>query len=222
MPRDPSPDGPIHLAWSRDQERTRLTEASETELLAAVREGDEAAFEILVERTTPDLVRWVTRYLGNLDEAREVVQITFLKVWNRRRRYDAQRAGGRSWLLSIATRTAIDRLRTVRRRQRAYAQVAELHSVSPATVPERWSAGEVERLFRELARDLTPRQQAAFLLREVEDRSTRHVAEVLDCSPSTVRSLVSQARTALRRELGRRFPEYLPSSRSAGEPEEEP
>lgn len=213
MPRDSVSDRPIRLAWSRDQKRTRLTEASETELLAAVREGDEVAFEILVERTTPDLVRWAARYLGNLDEARDVVQATFLKVWRRRRGYDPQRAGGRSWLLSITTRTAIDRLRTVRRRQRAHAEVAELHSVPPSAGPERWSAGEVERLFRQLARDLSPRQQAAFLLREVEDRSTQHVAEVLDCSPSTVRSLVSQARTALRRELGRRFPEYLPPAR---------
>ncbi|MGH9382377.1 MAG: RNA polymerase sigma factor [Thermoanaerobaculia bacterium] len=210
MPRDPSADAPLRLAWSRERERTRLTEASESELLAAVQRGDEAAFDVLVERTTPDLVRWAARYLGDVDEARDVVQAVFLKVWRRRRHYDPERAGGRSWLLSIATNMAIDRLRRVRRRQRVHAQVAELHCVPPPAAAERWSAGEVERLFRELARGLSPRQQAAFLLREVEDHPTGYVAEVLRCSPSTVRSLVSQARTALKGELGRRFPEYLP------------
>ena len=72
---------------------------------------------------------------------------------------------------------------------------------------------EVETIFGRLADSLTPQQRAAFVLREVEDMDTSEVAEIIGCSPTTVRNHVFQARKVLRREIEKQFPEYLPASK---------
>jgi RNA polymerase sigma-70 factor (ECF subfamily) len=75
---------------------------------------------------------------------------------------------------------------------------------------ERADLGEVDHLFDQLVGSLTPQQRSAFVLRELEGLETAEVADVLGCSATTVRNHVFQARKVLRRELARRFPEYLP------------
>lgn len=214
----------MRIAYSREREARRLLDASTEALLAEVRQGSESAFEALVERSTDGLLRWTYRYLGNLEEARDVVQQTFLRVWTRRRRYDPSR-GARTWMFRIATNLAIDRLRQQRRQRRLDDEVRRLRlaseSIGGGARPERWSRREVEEIFQQLAAALSPRQRAAFLLREVEGLNATEVAEILGCRPSTVRNQVAQARTALRRELSRRYPEYLPPRHRDSAPEDE-
>lgn len=203
----------MRIAYSRDREARRLREASPETLLLEVRGGSEAAFEALVERSTNDLLRWTYRYLGDLEEARDVVQVTFLRLWTRRSRYDPAR-GARAWMFRIATNLAIDRLRRRRRRSRRDQEVRQLHLASEPAAghlqPERWSRREVAEIFHQLALGLSPRQRAAFLLREVEGLSSIEAGEILGSRPSTVRNQVAQARRVLRRELERLYPEYLP------------
>jgi RNA polymerase sigma-70 factor (ECF subfamily) len=59
---------------------------------------------------------------------------------------------------------------------------------------------------------LSPQQRSAFVLREMQGKETAEVAEILGCSPATVRNHVFQARKALRSAIRERFPEYLPAS----------
>jgi RNA polymerase sigma-70 factor (ECF subfamily) len=206
----------VRIAYSREREARRLSEAPTEKLLAEVRDGSEAAFEILVERSTDDLLRWVYRYLGHLEEARDVVQQTFLRVWTRRKRYDPAR-GARTWMFRIATNLAIDRLRQQRRQRRRDDEVRRLRlaseSIGAGGLPEHWSRREVAEIFQQLSTGLSPRQRAAFLLREAEGLTSKEAAAILGCRPSTVRNQVAQAREVLRRELNRRFPEYVPPAR---------
>jgi RNA polymerase sigma-70 factor (ECF subfamily) len=71
---------------------------------------------------------------------------------------------------------------------------------------------EADRILRELVEVLTPQQRSAFVLREMNGLETAEVGEILGCSATTVRNHVFQARKALRREMKKRFPEYLPAS----------
>ena len=65
---------------------------------------------------------------------------------------------------------------------------------------------------------LSEKQRIVFVLRELEEKESREVAEIVGCRESTVRNHLFQARRLLREELRRRFPEYSPSARpGAGE-----
>ena len=64
------------LAYSRTQRRSQLREATDRELLWALREGEEMALDELVERKTNPLIQLAYRILGDAEEARDIVQVT--------------------------------------------------------------------------------------------------------------------------------------------------
>lgn len=184
------------------------------DLVTAARTGDEGAFADLVRRHSPGLHRSVARVLCDDTEAWDVVQMTFVRAWQRLDRYNP-RWSFATWVYRIGTNMAIDLLRSRTSRERAHRAEAEnrLRLVSPVEeAADRAEQAEVDRIVAELVEDLTPQQRAAFVLREVEGLDTAEVAAVLGCSSTTVRNHVFQARKVLRREMSRRFPEYVPDS----------
>lgn len=201
------------LAYSASRHRARLAEASDRDLLLALAGHDEAALDELIERKTGPLVQMVYRILGDLEEARDVVQVTFFRIWEHRGRFD-ERWSPNTWIYRIASNLAIDHLRSRKSREkgadpvrRHLRQVADLASEGSST-PLRQS--EVMGIFHELAAELTDKQRAVFLLREVEGLSSQEVADVVGCRESTVRNHLFNARKVLRRELLARYPEYAP------------
>ncbi len=186
--------------------------SDERELAAAARAGNEQAFADLVRRHAGRLHRTVARMLCEDAEAWDVVQMAFVRAWKRLDRYDP-RWSFATWLYRIATNLAIDLIRARTSREKAHQAEAE-HRLRLVEVGEpastRADVNEMQRVLNELADSLTPKQRGAFILREIEGMDTDEVAAVLDCSPTTVRNHVCQARKVLRREMTRRFPEYLP------------
>ncbi|HEX8152378.1 MAG TPA: sigma-70 family RNA polymerase sigma factor, partial [Thermoanaerobaculia bacterium] len=85
-------------------------------LLPAVAGGDLGAFEALYDRYSGLLFGLLLRILGNQEDAQEVLQETFVKIWSSARMFDAVRGSEVSWLVSIARSRAIDRLRSRRLR----------------------------------------------------------------------------------------------------------
>src|ERR1700753_1683970 len=83
-------------------------------LLPAVARGDLAAFEALYDRYSSTLYGLLLRILMNPDDAQEVLQETFVKVWTSARMFDAVRGSEAAWLISIARSRGIDRLRSRR------------------------------------------------------------------------------------------------------------
>jgi RNA polymerase sigma-70 factor (ECF subfamily) len=180
----------------------------------AARKGDEEAFAVLVRRHSGGLHRAVARILGDESEAWDVVQMAFLRAWQSLDRYN-ERWSFATWLYRIGTNLAIDLIRSRASRERAHRAGSE-HQLrvvgEPNPASELADHREVHRLLAELAGSLTPHQRSAFVLRELEGMTTSEVGRVLGCSAATVRNHVFQARRILRRELGRRYPEYLPAA----------
>lgn len=82
------------------------------ELLARVaRDGDRPAFAAVYDRLAPRVYGFLLKLLGNRSEADDVLQETFLQVWNQAARFDPARAGPDGWVLMIARSRAADRLR---------------------------------------------------------------------------------------------------------------
>ena len=203
----------IELVYSRRQSRQAApwAEVSDRDLLFALREGDEAALNELIGRKTKPLLQLVTRILGDLEEARDVVQVTFFKVWENRAKFD-ERWSPNTWIYRIASNLAIDHLRSRRSRERSQEPVRQhLRQVADGRAHRdlsRLQQGEVAAIFRELAGALSEKQRMVFLMREVEGMSSPEVAGILGCRESTVRNHLFNARKYLRGELLRRYPEY--------------
>jgi RNA polymerase sigma-70 factor (ECF subfamily) len=200
----------LELVYSRRQS-SPWAEVSDRDLLLALRDGDEAALDALISRKTKPLLQLVGRILGDVEEARDVVQVTFFKVWENRRKFD-ERWSPNTWIYRIASNLAIDHLRARRSRERSHEPVRQhLRQVADGRAQRdlsRVQQTEVAAIFRELAAALSEKQRMVFLLREMEGMSSPEVAQILGCRESTVRNHLFNARRYLRGELLRRYPEY--------------
>lgn len=201
----------LELVYTRRTQPAPWADVSDRDLLLAVREGDEAAFNELIGRKTRPLLQLVQRILGDAEEARDVVQVTFFKVWENRLKFD-DRWSPNTWMYRIASNLAIDHLRSRRSREKNdepvrlhLRQVADVHSRGELSQLQQ---GEITEIFRELAAGLSEKQRTVFLLKEVEGLSSSEVAEALSCRESTVRNHLFNARRYLRQELAKRYPEY--------------
>jgi RNA polymerase sigma-70 factor, ECF subfamily len=143
----------------------------------------------------------IYRIVGNVDDAQDLTQETFIKALQRQSQLkDLDKAA--QWLSRIASNTAIDFLR--RNRKCAFTDVSELGDGGPAAIdsPEQL----LLRGERKLQLDgglaaLTARERMALLLRDVEDMPADEVAKQMNCSMATVRSHIANARIKFKRYL---------------------
>jgi len=193
--------------------------AAERELAGLARGGDQDAFAELVKRRTPGVLAFLRRMLGDAEEARDVAQLTFVRVWENLERYDPSWAFS-TWLFRIAGNLAIDALRSRRTRTRTETETFRLlrggrsgeTSVEPDG-PLGLEREEVLRVFTACSTVLSEKQRMVFVLREIEEKESREIAEILGCRESTVRNHLFQARRLLREEVRKKFPEFVPRSR---------
>lgn len=204
----------LELVYSNRQSprpRAPWAEASDRDLLMAVRQGEESALNELIGRKTKPLLQLCQRILSDAEEARDVVQVTFFKVWENRAKFD-DRWSPNTWIYRIASNLAIDHLRSRKSREKSHEPVRQhLRQVADGRAHRdlsRLQQTEVSMIFRELSAGLSEKQRMVFLLRELEGLSSPEVAEILGCRESTVRNHLFNARKYLRRELLRRYPEY--------------
>ena len=202
----------MELVYSQSRDRLEAVELPDRELAIRARGGDMVSFETLVTRKTPAVVSLARRIVGNVEDARDVAQMVFLRVWNELHRYD-EKYSLNTWLYRIATNLSIDFLRSSRSRERAHG--ATLHLVrareesTASDATRNAEDAELIRLFETVSDRLSAKQKAAFVLKEMQDCETREIAEILGCGESTVRNHLFNARRILRKEIGRLFPEFL-------------
>jgi len=213
------------LVHSATRQRAAWSETSDRQLLWGLRDGDEAALNELIARKTRPLLQLVARIVHDEEEARDVVQVTFLRLWEHRQRFD-DRWSPNTWIYRIATNLAIDHLRSRRSRERSV-EPMRFHLQRVADDRSRRDLAqlglrEVKAIFQRLSQGLTEKQRLVFLLREVEGLSSQEVAAIVGCRESTVRNHLFNARRFLRRELVRRYPEYAAGFRAPGDEEAGP
>jgi RNA polymerase sigma-70 factor, ECF subfamily len=201
----------LKLAYTSRTAKPAWADATDRELLRQVRAGDEPALNELIARKTRPLLQLTQRILGDPEEARDVVQVTFLKVWENRHKFD-ERWSPNTWIYRIASNLAIDHLRSRRSREKVTEPVRRhLHQVADLNddLAELGQA-EVAAIFRELAAGLSEKQRVSFLLRELQGLTCLEISEVLGCRESTVRNHLFNARKILRDRLLEQYPEYVP------------
>jgi RNA polymerase sigma-70 factor (ECF subfamily) len=200
------------LAYSSRQQRARWQEASDLQLIEAIQVDNEEAFDVLIQRKAGPLVNLVGRIVGDTEEARDIVQVAFVRVWENRLRFN-RRWSPNTWIYRIAANLAIDHRRSRQTRERAVHPGGGLLrrvETDPLRTLVDLEEREVSTIFDRLSGVLTEKQRTVFLLRGIEGMSSREVGEILGCRASTVRNHLLAARRKLREELNRLYPEYAP------------
>ena len=166
-------------------------------LLARCREGDELAWEALV-RTHQSSVYAITRhYLGDPEEARDVAQEVFIRVYDRLGSFSG-RDTFKAWLMQMARNASIDRLRRVKARPPASDVSVDDAMLVCGDDPEQNAATEArERLLRRAVAGLGDKHRVVLLLKEIHGLTIEEVAQLLDLPVGTVKSRSSRARLEL-------------------------
>lgn len=166
-------------------------------LVARVGEGDVTAYRTLVERYAAKLSRFAERLLRDPAEAEDVVQETFMRLWQHARDYSPQ-ARVTTWLHRITHNLAVDRLRA-RGRTRPLVDEDEMPDSARQTTL-------IDEKRRVLALDqalagLPERQATAIVLVHLHGLSGAEAAEVLGVGAEAVESLLARGRRALKAAL---------------------
>lgn len=189
----------------------------EAERIRAAAAGDRDAFDELVRAKRERVVRTAYQITGNLEDALDVAQGVFLKLWQGLDRYDPARTFD-TWVYRITVNAAIDSLRSKGPKGMMHPLPDEAGEFLPApetrSAEEKLDLGLLQAAFQRLAAGLAPKQRAAFVLREIEGRSTAEVARILDVTESTIRNHLLQARRILRQGLERDYPELIRTTRN--------
>ena len=157
-------------------------------------------FTELLSSHEGEIYRYVYRMTGNTDDARDLLQDTFLKAFEAFARLP-ENANHRAWLYKIAYRQALNHFRSTKRRAAAPMEQAKGVQDEQGN-PE--SLSETRRLVRALNRlihELTPRQRSALLLKKYEGLSYRSVAAILGVTEENARAHVYQAMRKVRNGL---------------------
>lgn len=175
-------------------------------LMLAVRGGDQAAFAELVERYQHRLVGVLNHLVGHPQEAEDLAQEVFLRVFRTRHKY-SPKAKFSTWLFTIANNLALNALRDRHRRQTIPLDARE-SGAGPAPTADRGpppgqplQQQELADVVRKALDDLNERQRVAVVLNKFEDMGYAEIAEVMGLTMKAVKSLLSRARGKLREAL---------------------
>ncbi|MET9001183.1 ECF RNA polymerase sigma factor SigK [Amycolatopsis sp. Hca4] len=179
------------------------TAPSAEELLRQVAAGDETAFASLYDLIAGPVLGLVTRVLRSHAQAEEVTQEVLVEVWRKATRYEPERGSALSWVLTIAHRRAVDRVRShqagVDREERAGLMDVRrpFDEVTESTL-----AGLEQQRVRQCLAALTDLQRESIVLAYYNGYTYPEVAEVLKVAPGTVKTRIRDGLIRLRDCLG--------------------
>ncbi len=177
------------------------------ELLPKIAEGDVAAFETLYDLYSSNAYALLLRMLGDPDDAREVLQETFLQIWNRASMFDRSRGSEIAWLLSIARSRAIDRLRSRKTRSTRENEAGREISIRTSDVERPESLdnailSEEKKAVRAALEELPEAQRIALELAYFDGLSQTEIAERLAQPLGTIKTRMQLGMKKLRARLG--------------------
>jgi RNA polymerase sigma-70 factor, ECF subfamily len=184
----------------------------ETRLAKLSRGGDRRAFAELVELYKDKIYHLGYRMLNQKQEAEDVVQETFLRVYVNLERYDENQKFS-TWIYRIATNLCIDRLR---KRKPNYSIDAEMtdnegtdwHAILPsdeAGPEEELILSETQQNIRDAIQTLPDKYRTVVVLRYLHDMSLQEISDVLEMPVTTVKTRVHRGREFLRKRLEPEF-----------------
>ncbi|WP_344976897.1 ECF RNA polymerase sigma factor SigK [Salinactinospora qingdaonensis] len=173
------------------------------ELLTQVARGDERAFEDIYDRISPAVYGLIRRILRDPAQSQEVAQEVLVEVWRSACRYDEHRGSAHAWIMTLAHRRAVDRVRSEQAESDRQARAAASANATPydQVSEEATSRLESERVQRCL-QTLTELQRQSVTLAYYGGHTYREVAKLLSAPLGTVKTRMRDGLIRLRDCLG--------------------
>ncbi|MFQ5649658.1 MAG: RNA polymerase sigma factor [bacterium] len=179
---------------------------SDEELIERFQKGDVYAFDLIVKRYKEQLLNFVYRFVGNQEEAEDIVQETFLRVYRKRKAYK-RIAKFSTWIYTIAGNLSRTELR--RRKRRKLFSVTDMgfedrdYEISDeGHNPEDQVDGIIqEEIIQREINNLSPKFREVIILRDVQELSYEEISKIIKVPIGTVKSRVNRGRLKLQTQL---------------------
>lgn len=179
---------------------------SDEDLIEKFQRGDIYAYELIVKRYKDQLLNFVYRFLGNHEEAEDVVQETFLRVYRNRHAYQRV-AKFSTWIYTIAGNLARTELRR-RNRRRIFSLSSMGVEDKEYEISDEFSSPEKhtntvlsEEIIQKEINKLSPKFREVIILRDIQELSYEEISKIIRVPIGTVKSRVNRARLRLQSRL---------------------
>jgi RNA polymerase sigma-70 factor (ECF subfamily) len=195
------------LAGQASADETRGAAPADLELVERIRQGDQAALDLLYGRYSSPVYSLVWKILQNAEESEDVALDVFWQIWRQADRYDPSRGAPPAWIFTLARSRAIDRLRARNRREDRNVSIDDpgVH-IDPmdetATPDQVVSFRQTRDAVREAMKKLSTVQREAVELAFLKGMTHVEIAEQLGQPLGTVKTRIRQGLIRLRRHLG--------------------
>jgi RNA polymerase sigma-70 factor, ECF subfamily len=182
---------------------------NELDLLKKSKNGDIEAFEELIEGYQKKVFNITLRMLGNYDDASEVAQEVFLKVFKAIRSFKEESTFS-TWIYKITTNTCLDELRKTKNKKNISLDEelkldndeVKLQIVDQRASPETlYEQKELKKAVMEAIDQLSGEHRIIIILRELQGLNYEEIAKIVKCPVGTVKSRINRARQELREML---------------------
>jgi len=189
-------------------------DGSDTELISSFLKGNVDAFNTLVIRWEKTVYNFILRYVGDEDEAKDICQESFIKVYKNIRKFEG-RANFSTWLYRIAINQCNDQLK--KRKQLNYIVDIDLSELDDGMLAnynsrdkegndqpdKQYQRSELRRILKNALTLLPDEQRLVVVLKEYQGLKFKEIAKLLKCSENTAKSRMYYGLTTLKRVLKR-------------------
>ncbi|BBM88216.1 RNA polymerase sigma factor [Candidatus Uabimicrobium amorphum] len=171
---------------------------NDEKIFALFVKGEGAMLGVLVKKYQDPLYKYLVRYTNNTTLAEEILQETFIKVYEHSDKYDLQKPF-RPWLYKVALNTARDKLR---QKKLDWQSLADKEEPMAVNSPVRdLQSREIGEMIRKAVAELAPNQRQVFILRQYEKMSYADISTAVERPLNTVKSDMRRALQSLRELL---------------------
>lgn len=180
----------------------RMPEPITPELIQEAVRGSQPAFRAIVEANQGFVYAVAFRFVNDGQEAEDITQEVFVQLWKNLKSYRHE-VKLTTWLYKIITNRCLDFLKSRHGQQRKNrVDIDRSRLVQDQSTPEKeFQQQELKRIVHKAAEELTPKQKAVFILRDLEGLTPEEVSEALDMSAGNVKSNLFHARQKMTEKL---------------------
>ena len=178
---------------------------TDEELMRAVCNGDQSAYQTIVKQHLKSISHYAFRILGNQKDTEDITQETFLKLWINAGKWQPEKAKLSTWLHRITHNLCIDYLRKHGSTHTQENVEEERSTESPTEWQDKNEASEYrtqqEQQLKKAIDNLPENQRSALMLCHYSGFSNKEAAVIMDVSVKALESAIARAKRSLRKQL---------------------